>query len=209
MTTYLTLGTGGADTWTFSVATAGDLPATGAAGQVKLVRDTGSVVYWNGAAWAAVTAGGAGTITINDLVAIVDGSSAGLTKVNEVLSASQGVETATGVAATGVFGNVVNISVTAGRWVLNGVAGFDQNGANLSGAIFGAISSSSSGSGLAISEISKDDSTTGATTLNRSFVVPSKIISISGTTTYYLNTKFTYDAGTPRHFGQLSAQRIG
>lgn len=208
MTSYINLGSGGADTWSNSVATPGDLPATGATGEVRLARSTGAVYYWNGSAWALISSG-AGTITINDLVPIVDGSAAGVTKVNEVLSATQGSETTTGVAATATFGPVVNIAVTAGRWVLNGSVGFDQNGANLTGAIFGAISSSSSGSGLDIFDQVKDDSTTGATTLNRSHVVPEQIISISGTTTYYLISKFTYDSGTPRHFGRLTARRIG
>lgn len=208
MSTYINLGSGGADSWRESVATVGDLPATGATGEVKLVRGTGTIYYWNGSAWAVIGAT-VGAIDIEDITPITDGSNAGVNEITEVLSSSQTSATGTGVGATGVYGNVVSVSVTAGRWILSGVAGFDDNGANLTTALEGAISASATGAGLTIADVTKDDSIVGGSSVNRSFVVPDLYISLSGTTTYYLNTKFTYTSGSPQHFGKLQARRIG
>lgn len=207
MTTFITLGIGGADTWTNSVATVGDLPATGATGEVRLVRGTGTVYYWNGSAWTVIGAS-VGALDIEDVVAITDGSSAGAGLITQTISASQTSAVTTNVGATGVFGHATSISVTAGRWVITGVAGFDDNGATLTTAIEGAISSSATGAGLTIADVIKDDSVSGST-VSRSMVVPSSVVSLSGTTTYYLNTKFTYSAGTPAHYGKILARRIG
>lgn len=206
--TYITLGSGGADSWRESVATVGDLPSTGAQGQVKLVRDTGTVYYWNGSAWAIIGAS-VGSTTIEDITSITDGSTASAGELTEIISNSQTSATTAGVGATGVFGNAVSINVTAGRWIITGVAGFDDNGANLTTALEGGLSNSATGAGLTIADVAKDDSIAGASTVNRSFVIPSLFVSLNATTTYYVNTKFTYDSGSPRHFGKIVARRIG
>lgn len=208
MTTYISIGAGGADTWLESVATSGLLPAIGATGQVRLVRDTGSVVYWNGASWSAISAG-AGAIDISDIVSIVDGSQGGVGELTEIISNSQTTATSGGVGATTVYGSAISINVTAGRWVINGVAGFTDNGALLSGSLDAGISNSATGIGLTIADIVSDDSLTGGAALTRSYPVPEVVVSLNATTTYYLNTKFSYSSGTPQHFGKLVARRVG
>ena len=207
MTSYISLGAGGADTWTTSVATVGDLPATGAAGEVKLVRATGGVYFWNGAAWALVSSG-AGSIDIEDLVSFTDGTLAAAGLITERISNSQTTATGSGIGTSGNFGNVLSISVTAGRWVLSGVAGFDDNGATLTTALEAGISNSATGAGLTIADVIKDDTVSGST-VSRSMVVPELFVSLNATTTYYLNTKFTYSAGSPQHYGKLAARRVG
>lgn len=209
MTTYVSLGAGGADTWVESVPTVGDLPSQGADGQVRLVRGTGTLYYWNGSAWAVVGAVVSGGIDIEDIISFVDGSTASAGEITETLSTSQASATATGVGATGTFGNVVSVAITAGRWIVTGVAGFDDNGANLTTAVEGGISASATGAGLGIDDVIKDDSITGAATVNKSYPVPNLYVSLGSTTTYYLNTKFTYSSGSPRHFGKIVARRIG
>lgn len=209
MTSYRNLGTGGADTWADSVATAAELPATGALNEVRLVSDTGAVMYWNGSAWASTAGGGGGATDIEDLTAFTNGSSAGAGLITQVITAAQPTANSSNVGATGVFGYAVSISVTAGRWVVTGVAGFEDNGALLSGAIEATITNTSTAGGVTADSVAKDDSITGGSALSRSFVVPEIVISISSTTTYYLNTKFTYSSGSPLHYGKITARRIG
>ena len=208
MTTYVNIGSGGADTWAHSVATSGDLPSTGATGEIRLDRATGDIYYWNGSAWALIGADIAAGINVQDLTSITDGSTATAGLLTERITASQASATTTGVAASGSFGDVASISVTAGRWNITGVLGVDDNGATLTTAIEAAISASATGAGLGIIDVVKDDSVSGST-VSRSYRVPDVFASLSGTTTYYLNSKFTYSAGTPAHYGKISAIRIG
>jgi hypothetical protein len=162
--------------------------------------------YWNGSAWA--TTSSAGSIDIEDINSITDGSTAAAGSLTEVISNTQGSATTSGVGATGAFGNALSISVTAGRWNIYGVAGFDDNGAPLTTALEAGISNSATGSGLGIADVIKDD-TVGGSTVSRSFVVPDLFVSLNLTTTYYINTKMTYASGSPRHYGKIAARRVG
>lgn len=148
------------------------------------------------------------TITTASLTAITDGSSAAAGKVNEILTASQATNTTTGVGSTGTYGNAISISLTAGRWLVQGIAGFNENGAVLTTGLQCGISASSSGSGIDEFDTSLAPFLISSTS-DALVATPMVYVSIAGTTTYYLNTKFTYTSGTPKHRGKIKALRIG
>lgn len=147
------------------------------------------------------------TLGVAALAAVTDGSSASSGDVGEILTAQQAAATTTNVAASGSWGYATSISLTAGVWMLYGVVGFDDNGATLEDSLQAAFSTSATG--VSINELD---------TVRLNFMVidtalaitpiPQTVVSISSTTTYYLNTQFVYSAGTPAHFGRIKALRI-
>jgi len=147
-------------------------------------------------------------LNIAALSGITDGSNASVGDINEVLTGSQATATATGVAATGTWGSVTSVALTAGRWLLWGSVGFTEAGALLSDALSAGISASATGAG-----IDEFNTTVVATLISGTADVlaqtPHVYVSVSGATTYYLNTKFVYSSGTPQHRGRLRAIRIG
>jgi len=148
------------------------------------------------------------THDIASIVATTDGSAPAVGKINESLSATQATNTATGIGATGTWGAATSVSLTAGRWIVRGVAGLSEQTANLSDSLQCGISDSATGAG-----ISEFNTTVMPCLISGSsdmlIPTPAVFVNISSTTTYYLNTKFTYDAGTPQHRGKIEAIRIG
>jgi hypothetical protein len=144
---------------------------------------------------------------ISGLVPVTSGAAAATGTISEVLTASQVTSTATGVGATTVYGNVTSLAITAGRWRVFGVAAFVQNGAVLTGGLQAGISTSSSGVGL--NEFDTQLSGLNGTGVDLLLYTPELIINIASTTTYFLNTKFTYSSGSPQHRGKITALRIG
>jgi len=140
------------------------------------------------------------------LTSITDGGTPPTGQIGELLAAQQGGRTTTGIGATGVFGSVIQVNVTPGRWLLYGAAAFSLNGATLTGGLQCGISSSPSGAG-----INEFDTTifSPIPTADNILHPPHIVVYLSATTTYYLNTKFTYSAGTPSHGGKIYALRIG
>lgn len=127
--------------------------------------------------------------------------------INEVLTAEQTTNTTTGIGLTGVFGNVTSISLPAGRYAIFGVAGLNENGAVLTDFVQVAISDSTNGTGLTEFDTAQlPYLTVGSDPI---LTTPTRYIRPTVTTTYYLNTKFNYTSGTPRHRGRITAIRIG
>lgn len=207
MTTFISINHGaGAESWRQSVPAVGSLPATGALGDVRLDRTTGGFYYWNGSAWAPTTAA-LGSTKITDLTAETGGAVAAAGEIGEIITAEQAAATATGVGATGVWGNAISIVLTAGVWEIIGVAGFKENTGVLDTALQAAISDSSSGVGLSALDSAVLPYLISATS-DAVSPVPPKLVNITIGTTYYLNTKFSYTAGQPQHYGRLTARRI-
>jgi len=147
-------------------------------------------------------------LNIAAVAAFTDGSSAAAGKINELLTGTQAANTATGIGASGVWGNVTSVSLTAGRWAIQGVAGFSENAAVLTDFMSAGISDSATGVG--ISEFDTVQlNTLVSSTADAIGVTPMVYVSIGSTTTYYLNTKFNYSSGTPQHRGRIRAIRIG
>lgn len=148
------------------------------------------------------------TLNIAALLAYTDGSSASAGQINQLLTGTQATNTTTGVAASGLWGNATSVSLTAGRWAIQGVAGFNENGAVLTTAVECGISASSSGAGIDEFETTVAPFLVSSTS-DALLSTPVVYVSLSGTTTYYLNTRFYYSSGTPRHRGRIKAVRIG
>ncbi len=148
------------------------------------------------------------SLNVESFGVFTDGSSGASGKINELQTATQATTVTTNVGSTGAYGYAISLSVTAGRYLAWGSAQFEENGALLTGAVQAGISSSATGSGLSDFDTVLYNGLVSSTS-NSIFGVPPQVISISSTTTYYLNTKFTYGAGTPKHAGRLNFLRIG
>jgi hypothetical protein len=148
------------------------------------------------------------TLNTDALTARTDGASPATGKIGETLQASQGAFTATGVAASGSYGSVTSVSLSAGLWIIHGVLSFEENGAVLTQGVSAGLSDTSNGSNVGAFGFSRHayQIITGE---NPQFSAPPKLVSLSGTTTYYLNSKFDYTSGAPRHKGEIWAVRIG
>lgn len=128
--------------------------------------------------------------------------------IGEILTATQATNTATGVGASGVYGNVISLSVPAGRWALFGTAAFVENGAVLTTGLQCGVSASASGAGLSEFDTALSPGLLSGTS-DLIMPTPRVFVDLSATTTYYLNTKFSYTSGTPQHRGKITAERIG
>jgi hypothetical protein len=147
-------------------------------------------------------------LNIHALTAFTNGSSASAGQINEILTGTQATNTATGVGADGAWGSVASVSLTAGRWAVQGVAGFSENGAVLEDFLSAGISDSATGVGISEFDTVQINALI-SSTADAIGVTPMVYISIGSTTTYYLNTKFNYSAGSPQHRGRIRAIRIG
>lgn len=147
-------------------------------------------------------------LNIAALTAVTSGAAAASGVIGQIVTASQAANTAAGVAATGDWGNAISVSIPAGRWLVWGTAGFNENSAVLTTSLSCGISASASGAG-----IGEFDTTVAAYTISGAadalFTTPHVPVNISGATTYYLNTRFYYTSGAPQHRGRITALRIG
>lgn len=191
--------------WLAPVPTLADLPTTDAVGSARLVLASGSVYWWNGTAWAVISAS-VGVITTDSLTAN-SGTAAAAGKIGEIITSSVAVATTTGVAATGVYGNVTSITLTTGDWQLTGVAGFQENGATLTTSLSAGLSTTTDGSSLGALDTGIFNALISSTS-DLIATVPTLNVILAAPTTYYLNTRFFYTSGTPKHYGKLEARRM-
>lgn len=148
--------------------------------------------------------------TLNaDALTVNTGVAAATGKIGEILTSSVTTATTTGVGGTGVYGNVTSISLTSGDWMVSGMVGFQENGATLTTSLSGAISSSSSGVGIGAVDAAIYNNLISSTSDMVAPVPTVNIIVPAGApVTYYLNTRFFYTAGTPKHYGKIEARRM-
>ena len=147
------------------------------------------------------------TLNIPALTAVTDGVAATSGDIGQELTASQAANTTTGVGATGTFGNVVSVSLTAGSWLVYGTVGFNENGAVLTNSMSCGVSASATGVGLSEFDTTQHGYFISGTA-DAIFSSPTVLVDIAAPTTYYLNTQFNYTSGTPRHRGRIKARRI-
>ena len=146
--------------------------------------------------------------TFNDGVTpITDGSTPGAGEIGETSNSEQALTT-TGIGATTVYGSATSITLAAGIWEISGQVLANDNAANLSGAIVAGIGTSSGGAGLTDFNTIQIPFASTTSSVTRAFTLLPLVVSIGASTTYYLNTKFTYDSGTPQHGGRLQARRV-
>jgi hypothetical protein len=154
--------------------------------------NTTGVISWSG--------------SLDVVTAQTAGSAAASGKIGEIITGTQATNTATGVAATGVWGNVTSVALSAGEWALSGVAGFLENSAVLTTSLSCGISDSSSGAGIGGFDYGEYPFLVSGT--SPLLPTPQVLVNISTPTTYYLNTRLYYTSGSPQHRGRLVARRI-
>lgn len=130
--------------------------------------------------------------------------------MGEVLSAN--VAAASEVAlSTGVQANIASLSITAGNWMVWGMVTFDiavtTTVSNIA-ASFNAASATFTTVNIDFSQIlSTTNLYTGAGKVT--LQTPTQFLSLSGSTTYYLNAVATFAVSTLAGFGKMFAVRIG
>lgn len=147
-------------------------------------------------------------VTTAVLTSVIDGSTPGAGEIGEVLSASQASNTATGVGATTVWGSVISKDFTAGRWMIWGDFASNENGAVLTAGVQCGCSASATAVGINEFDTTLNTAVV-ATSTDPIYHTPPIFAYLSATTTYYLNSKFTYSSGTPNHRGRIIGVRIG
>jgi hypothetical protein len=155
----------------------------------------------NGNATFGTTNSIVGTATNNNAVAGNIGE-----EVNSVVS------TYTNYTTTATYQNIASITLSAGDWDLSAFGTFNSNGATItaaSDAIFVISTTTASASGATEGRnISYMPQAALLGTSHESTAIPSYRVSLSGSTTYYLNTQATFTIGNPQYTGGLRARRV-
>lgn len=116
----------------------------------------------------------------------------------------------TNFPATGVWGDLTSISLTAGDWDVNGIM-LATIGTTWSSARLGisqTAGNSTTGLTLGSNFIQTLFASTSTTITQVSLTISGFRISLSGTTTIYLKFMSDWSSGTPAAFGRLSARRL-
>lgn len=148
------------------------------------------------------------TLNVPALTAVTNGTAAATGEVGEIVSASQSSNTTTGVAASGSYGSVVSLTLQPGSYMIWGTIGFNENGAVLTDGMQAGISASATGIGISEFDTQLFPGLISSTSDLLLSVPVQGPIDIAAPTTYYLNSKFSYTSGTPRHRGRIKAWRI-
>lgn len=143
--------------------------------------------------------------SIDEIPPITDGSAAPASTIGEVIASEVSAATSTGIAASGSYGAVTSIALTAGTWRLTGVVGIAQNAATLTGSQIFGISPSAIGAGIG----TLDQTRYNQIVTDDDFIAPTPTVyvNIAVGATYYLNSKLFYSAGAPQHYGRITAER--
>lgn len=149
------------------------------------------------------------TPPITGIPAVVDGSVAAAGQIGEIISSSVAVATTTNVAATGVWGFVTSVALTAGVWRITGVVGFNENAAVLTTSMSAGISATNNAAAIAIGDFCQyNNLISGTADLIAAAGMPFDV-SIAAPANYFLNSRFFYTSGTPKHYGKIKAVRVG
>lgn len=120
--------------------------------------------------------------------------------------------TYTNYTTTATYQNIVSITLTAGDWDLDAFFTYSSNSATITAAanaIFAVSTTTASASGATEGlNISYVPQAALLGTSRFSDAIPTYRVSISGSTTYYLNTQATFTLGNPQFVGSIIARRI-
>ena len=166
----------------------------------------------NNAAPAYLLHVSSGVLTIDgansgaNIKGVVDGSTSSAGNWGEYLSSATAGAVNTG--ATGVYGDLASIALTAGDWNVNGMVQTTNNGATAT-AMAAGISSTSGNSTTGLTQGTNWLSQTGPlSTTDVSATIANYRVNITATTTYYLKYMAAFSAGQPQAYGSLTARRI-
>lgn len=122
------------------------------------------------------------------------------------------ISTYTNYTTTATYQNVTSITLTAGDWDISSFFTYNANAATITAAsnaifVISTTTASSSGSteGLNVSYVPQAAL---LGTSKFSDAIPAYRVSLSGTTTYYLNTQATFTLGNPQYVGSIRARRL-
>jgi hypothetical protein len=145
---------------------------------------------------------------IQGITGVTTNSNAASGIIGEYISNS--VYTPTSFPASGTYGDITSITLTAGDWDLTGFVFVGYNGTTFTGVSQMGISTSS-GTGSADLVNGKNVyNFTEASAIGgvENGSVPGYRVSIASTTTYYLKIYGTYTGNSPQYQGRLSARRV-
>lgn len=113
-------------------------------------------------------------------------------------------------ASSGSYLELCSITLTAGDWDIAAAGTLAANSASTIDMFMAVSTTTASSSGTTISYdlIYGDGTGVSGTANNVSMAMPRKRVSISGSTTYYLNVRIDHSSGTPQWRGSMSARRI-
>ena len=153
---------------------------------------------------AGVTSSGT-VVASGSITGITDGSTAGAGIVGQPFSSVFSLATTPIASAT--WGDLTSITVTAGRWQIFAQYTFEANGATITNTGATAILTVSGNNiaGLVQGDNSLDIPTF---TANSASVTQSQIVSVSGSTTYYLKCALAYSVATPKVAAKIYAVRL-
>lgn len=149
--------------------------------------------------------------TITHILGTTTNDNATVGSYGEYISSSVAAQA---VGTTAQYSDVCSISLTAGDWDVTGMVDVERNGGTFSAVtLFAGISTTSgnSGTGL-VTGNTLSGIGLGAANLTFSGItqtIPAVRMSLSATTTVYLKGYVdAYSAGTPQHYGRISARRV-
>jgi len=157
------------------------------------------------------------TITVSDPLIVTSGI-VGTTTNDAATAGNVGqeinstVSTYTNFTTTATYQNITSIALTAGDWDISAFFTYSSNSATItaaSNAIF--VISTTTASAAGATEGQNIAYVPQAALLGTSLfseVISPYRVSISGTTTYYLNAQATFTLGNPQYVGSLRARRI-
>lgn len=126
--------------------------------------------------------------------------------VGELVTATGSLVSA---AASGNYGDVTSISLTAGDWDVSCIIYFEANGATVTSANFGiGTATGNSATGIVAGSNMTYLATPVVANPDVGGAIPPFRVSLSATTTYYFKLRSTYTVATPRATGRLSARRV-
>lgn len=110
--------------------------------------------------------------------------------------------------ATGAWGDLTSISLSAGDWDISAVVACTLNGATMTTNVGGiGTATGNNGAGIVTGD-TRIDMATATINYDSSGVCPCKRVSLASTMTYYLKMIANYSAGTPKFYGRISARRV-
>jgi hypothetical protein len=135
-----------------------------------------------------------------------DGGTPATGFVGEVLEVIQ--TTYTNFATTGQWGDLGNISITPGRWLVSLTVDATLNGATCAGWAIGigtATGNNNAGLTYGTTQVAQQPPTSGS---DSSACVCNYVIDTSSTISYYAKVRATYSSGNPQYTGRMTAVRL-
>lgn len=175
-----------------------------------IANDDSPVTNWTTGRWRVrKVSGGAAVgfpVGARNVVGDVTGTAVPAGYIGETLESVVGLTTLPGT--TGQYGDATSLTITPGKWRLDGLVYFNANGAAVTycrALITTTSGNSSTGEVLG----SNSMEAVGPTAANDQGVcVPGVVVNITSATTYYLKTRASYTVATPRYYARLTATRI-